>query len=232
MDKPEKKTPPPYVTYKSFSNFINGLRENGVPTHITRTILPGSNSGKATMAATLRSLGLVNAAEQPTEVMLKLTDPNNDYSSTLREIIISQYDFLTDPEFDIKNTTTEKVAEKIREAGAGGSTVTKCITFLLAACENAGIEVSSYVKAPAPSRSNGGGKRRAKAKDPAPQADSPADEALGADLVPENMERITVPLRGMEGGVIYFPAELEPDEAKKAVRMAVFILNEFYGLED
>jgi len=234
MEKTDKKTPPPYVTYKSFSNFINDLREHGMPTHITRTILPGSNSGKATMAASLRSLGLINGDDEPTAMLEKLTTPDIDYSKTLNEIIISHYDFLSDPEFDIKNTTTEKVVERIKGAGASGSTITKCMSFLISACDEAGIEVSKYVKAPAPVRTAGNGKRKSKTK-AADQQIGQADAASTTELtdqIPENMERITVPLRGKEDGVIYFPAELEPGEAKKAVRMAVFILNEFYGLED
>mgnify|MGYP000462874493 CR=1 FL=1 len=60
------------------------------------------------------------------------------------------------------NEYVEKVVEKFRAAGASGSTVTKCMAFLLAACEDASIEVSKYVKAPAPARSTSNGKKKSK----------------------------------------------------------------------
>ncbi|MDO3382010.1 DUF5343 domain-containing protein [Gilvimarinus algae] len=232
-EKTDKKSPPPYVTYRSFFNFINGLRENGMPTHITRSTLPGSNSGKATMAASLRAMGLVVSDDLPTELMKQLTDPNTNYSEVLNEVLIGTYDFLSDPDFDIKNTTTDKVVEKIKLAGASGSTVTKCMAFFLSACSDANIEVSQYVKAPTPTRNSNGRRKAAnKPKQAAENATKPQPTAGHQEDIPEGMERITVPLRGMEDGIIFFPAELEENEARKAVKAAVFILNSYYELED
>lgn len=231
MENISKKAPPPYVTYKSFSNFINKLREDGMPTHLTRSTLPGSNSGKATMAASLKAMGLIENKDEPTDLMKKLVNPECDYPSVLKEVLYSTYDFLTDPEFDLKNTTTDKVMEKFRELGAKGSTVTKCISFLLSACQEADIEVSKYVKTPPPDRSPNS---KRKAKNTTQHVDRDVNDAGSGednDDIPEGMEKITVPLRNMEDGVIYFPADLEQEEAKKAVNMANFILKNFYGLE-
>ncbi|MBT3047768.1 MAG: DUF5343 domain-containing protein, partial [Candidatus Thiodiazotropha sp. (ex Clathrolucina costata)] len=116
----EKKAPPPYTTYKSFTNFINGLRDNGMPSHITRSMLPGSNSGKATMAASLKSLGLVDGNDVPAKKMKQLVDSDKDYSDVLRDILYDSYEFLTDADFDLENTTTDKVVEKFKEYGASG----------------------------------------------------------------------------------------------------------------
>lgn len=232
-EQKEKKSPPPYVTYKSFTNFINGLRENGMPSHITRSMLPGSNSAKATMGASLRAMGLVVNDDSPTDLMRRLTDPDSNYSEVLSEVLVDTYDFLSDPDFDIKNTTTDKVVEKIKLNGASGSTVNKCMAFLLAACSDANIEVSQYVKAPART-SKSSGKRRAanKSRNEATNPTSSQPLASNQEDIPEGMERITVPLRGMEDGVIFFPAELEENEARKAVKAAIFILNSYYELED
>ena len=58
------------------------------------------------------------------------------------------------------------------------------------------------------------------------------DNSNFEEELPEGMERITVPLRGKEDGIIFFPAELEKEEAKRAVKAAVFILNSYYELDD
>lgn len=226
MEKPDKKMPPAYVTYKSFINFINGLRENGMPSHLTRTMFPGSNSGKATMALSLKALGLMHKEDIPTDLMKKFVDTKNGYNEILREVVLASYDFLTSPDFDIKTTTTDKLAEKFKDAGAGGSTVTKCMAFFLSACGDAGIEVSKYVKTlpPAPTSQ----KKRQKQKPPQGHDDGGDD---GQPPAPPGMDKIVVPLRGIEDGVIYFPAGLDAVEAAKAVKAAIFILNNYYDLE-
>ncbi len=231
MENIAKKAPPPYVTYKSFSNFINKLREDGMPSHLTRSTLHGSNSGKATMAASLKAMGLIENKDDPTDLMKKLVNTECSYPAVLKEVLYSTYDFLTDPEFDLQNTTTDKMVEKFREAGAKGSTITKGISFLLSACEEADIEVSKYVKAPPPERSPSS-KRKVKNTQQYDDGDTnDTGSNVDNDEIPEGMEKITVPLRNMEDGIIYFPADLEQEEAKKAVNMANFILKNFYGLE-
>lgn len=168
MADPAKKTVPPYSTYKSFTNFISGLREHGCPSHITRSLLPGSNSGKAAMGATLRSLDLINSKDEPTEKLKQLVNSEDNYNALLKDILYASYPFLSDGSLDLANTATEKVVEKFKDLGAGGSTISKCMAFFLAAAKDAGIEVSKYVKAPAPDRTGPTrkGKQRSKSEKP------------------------------------------------------------------
>ena len=46
------------------------------------------------------------------------------------------------------------------------------------------------------------------------------------------MERITIPLRDFEDGIIYLPANLEDNDAKRAIKMVKFILEEYYNFND
>jgi len=149
----EKTTVPPYCTYGSFKSLINGLRENGMPSHLSRSVLPGSNSAKATMASSLKSAGLIDSHDTPTQKMRQLVDPAQDYAKSLREILDESYAWLFDA-VDLKTTTTEKVEEQFKLRGASGSTVSKCMAFFLSAAKETGIEVSQYVKAPIPPRAN------------------------------------------------------------------------------
>lgn len=229
MEKLDKKSPPPYVTYKSFSNFINGLRETGMPTHLTRSMLPGSNSGKATMSASLRALGLINGEDEPKPLMNRLTDPTESYGKVLNEMLFSTYDFLSDPAFDIKNTTTEKVVEKFKAAGAQGSTITKCMAFLLPACQDAEIEVSRYVKPPPPLRGSFASKKKPKLPQNEIEHPLPADKG---ETIPDGMERIVVSLRNMEDGIIFLPEGLTQEESKRAVKAVEFNLKHYYELDD
>lgn len=229
MSESTKTMTPPYTTYTSFDNLIKDLRENGVPEHITRSVVKGSNSGKAMMTASLKALRLIDDSMSPSEDLKQLVESEENYSKNLKKILERSYDFLFDGSIDIHNTTTEKIVEKFREAGASGSTVSKCISFFLGAAKAAEINVSARVKSPAPDRKPTKPKK-AKGKDGGSANDDQTPKKTEKALHPE-MEKITVPLRGMDDGVIYFPKGLDADDAKRAVKMAVFILNNFYGLD-
>ena len=223
-----KKTTPAYTTQPAFDSIIKDLRENGTPTHITRGVARGSNSGRATMVASLKFLGLIEKDGEATDKLRQLVDTPEDYSENIKKLLEEKYSLLFDGSIDIKNTVTEKLAEKFEAAGASGSTVSKCMAFFLGMAKVAKIEVSPRVKVP----STPSAKRRKNGTTPAVKTTARDTDDEPSDEIPEGMERITVPLRGMEDGVIYFPEGLDDDSAKRAIKMTVFILREYYGLPD
>lgn len=227
MAEPTKKTVMPYATYQSFSNFINGLREHGMPKHITRSMLPGSNSGKASMSAALAVLGLVTAKDEPTAAMKQLADPTKNYSEELSKILLAAYPFLRDGSLNLADTTTDKVVEKFKECGASGSTITKSMSFLLSAAKDAKLEVSRYVKTPPPPSRLGG--KVAKKKSHKPALNEGVDDGNhGNDPPPPtNKERIVVSAHGMEPWEIYVPKGLTSAQWKHGLKMATFILSNY-----
>ncbi len=224
-----KPVVPPYATYQSFANFINALREHGMPKHITRSILPGSNSGKASMSATLGALGLVNEKDEPTPIMRQLTDSKNDYGKILNQIITESYPFLRDKSLDLSDTTTDKVTEKFKELGAGGSTITKCTAFLLGAAKDAGMQVSRYVKTPLPPTRATKKRHVRSAADDGPDTADALAKPLG---VPEGKERIVVSVHGMEDWEIFVPKGLTAAQWKHGLKMANFILSNYRPAEN
>ncbi len=225
MAATEKLSMPPYAAFKAFSKFIIGLRENGMPSHISRSVLPGSNSGKATMAATLKSLGLVDKDDIPTEKLKQLVESPDDYRENLRNILRDSYGFLTDGSLDLKSTTTEKVTEKFKGGGATGSTISKCMAFFLAACKEAQIEISPFVKAPSLPKSSSNGKSKAKRVADDESTDDDEFEESDEDL--EGMMKITIPLHGMKDGLVFFPEEMNKKQWEYALKMATFILENY-----
>lgn len=228
MSAEAKKAAPAYTTYTAFTNLINDLRENTMPSHITRNVVKGSNSGKSTMMASLKYLGLVDKSLKPTETLHQLVENEADYTSILKKLLEDKYSFLFDDGLDIKTTITEKVAERFQAAGATGSTISKAMSFFLVAAKAAEIEVSPRVKAPPVPKSTTKRKTQNDKNDPGGNNTPPEVE----DVTPKGMERITVSLRDMEDGIIYFPKDMEEDDARRAVKMATFILNQFYGIDD
>jgi len=165
-------TTPPYTTYKAFKTMIEGFRENGLPSHLTKSVMPGSPSGKPTMSASIKYLGLITSDEVPTEKLTQLIESEDKYPDVLKTIVLESYPFLKNKSIDLDSTTTDKLVEKFDELGAGGSTISKCMAFFLAACKDSGISVSKYVKAPAPP-SNKSSKKRAGGVDTPPPTPPP-----------------------------------------------------------
>lgn len=224
MTQQAKSTVPPYATYKSFTNLINDLKENGLPDHITPTVLKGSNSGKAMMKATLKSLGLTNSEGEPTSKFTQLIDSEEDYNIVLKGLVENTYHFLFDGSINLENTTTEKVVDKFKDVGAGGSTVSKCMSFFLAIAKDAGIEVSSRVKAPTPVRVS------VPQSKPLKKTGDQLEQPPRSPSTPEEKKgfvTITVPLHGMPDGCMYFPKDMEPSEWAYTVKIAKFMLENY-----
>lgn len=230
MNGSAKKVVPAYTTYKSFVNLINDLKENDIPPHVTRSVVKGSNSAKAMMTASLKALDLINEDTVPTDKLSMLVNAGEDYSTTLNLVIQEAYPFLFDGTIDLSNTTTEKVAEKFKEAGATGSTITKCMSFFLSAAKDAEIEVHPRVRAPAIDRSKQT-RRKSKQKDQQEEI-LPLDPGTSDGIDLEGMEKIIITLRGMDDGFICLPEGLEGEEAKRVLKAVVFNLKHYYEVEE
>ena len=231
MAESTKNPVPPYTTYKSFINLINDLRETGIPRHVTRSVVKGSNSGKAMMSTALKSLGLINDDTTPTEELRKLVNAGDRHGEVLAEIIRASYPFLFDGSIDLANTTTDKMTEKFKDAGAGGSTVTKCVAFFLAAANEAGIAISRRVNAPVIVR-NGSSSRPKPRKAAPPPLGDPALGRQPSGEAPKGMVMIPIPLHGMPDGAILLPENLTKQQWTYAKKMAQFILENYHEVFD
>lgn len=227
MTAPAKKTAPPYTTYTSFTNLISDLRATGVPTHISRSVVKGSNSGKATMISSLKAMKLINDDSTPTKALTDLVKEEDRFAENLREIVKKTYPFLFDGNVDLENTTTEVVAQQFKEAGAGGSTISKGVAFFLSAAKESGITVSPRVKAPAPARGTSA-TRKPKKGVQQQDTDGEDDDQEDEDILPEGMIKIPIPLHGMDDGMIVLPENLTKKQWEYAKKMAAFILDNYH----
>lgn len=236
----DKKPCPPYVSYASFKGFINGLGESIVPNRIDKTVM--SNYNGSTVYALLPALQffkLIDKDGTPSPLLKKLAKANDeDMPELLNPMVKDCYHFLFQNGFDISSSSAGQVIDVFNDQGVNGATVTKCMSFFLSIAKDSGIEVSPLVKPPVVRRKP----KKSKTKhDGKSGNNNDPDDLKNEDEdtpppPPKNMERITVPLRGMDDAIIYFPSELSEDslkdEARRAVKMAKFILEEYYNLDD
>jgi hypothetical protein len=137
---------PPYLSYKTFNTFIEGLKV-GIPTRIDRTVLSSmSGAVQAQLMAALRYLGLVTQHSVTQEKLAQLVNSEGpERQRVLTELFRGAYPFIFEG-FDLQRATTGEIEEAFRKVGASGETIRKCVAFFLAGAKAAGIPVSPHIK--------------------------------------------------------------------------------------
>ena len=165
-DAGKKSATPPYVAYKTLSNFLDRFKQ-GLPGRIDRGLM-GSMSGAAQSQVTtaLRYLGMISDNNIPNPIMRRYVNgEESDRRAALREMLERSYPFLFNHEFDIATATAHMLRDNFTEnTSATGETISRCIAFFKDAAVDAGIEVSPYIMQRSARSSAGGSKRKVAAK--------------------------------------------------------------------
>lgn len=229
----DKTVKPPYTSYRSFLNLMSELKEHDVmPSAIDRSYLSKrSGSEKSALIATLKWFELVNDDGTPTERLENFIAADEQESKTLlKEMVESSYGAITDGTFNLRSATTSQLADQFRQYEISGSTLSKSITFFLAAAKEAGIAVSPHAKVP-PVTGSGNGKRKTKAAvmpPVAPQVPAhPAQEPSKPKPPRADMVAIPIPIFGGQDGVIYLPGQMTEKQWENVIKMTEFILKNY-----
>jgi hypothetical protein len=148
-------TVPPYVSYRSYRNFLDSLKQ-GIPARIDRSVMASmSGALQSQLTTALRYLNLTKPLGQPTEMLAKIVNSEGpERAKAMREMLAAAYPFLFGS-FDLKSATPRMLEEQFSEAGASGGTLDKCMLFFLAAAKDAEIELSPHLKNPRVARTSG-----------------------------------------------------------------------------
>lgn len=143
-----RKHLPPYVSYRTFRNFIDRLQQR-LPSRIDRSywgdILSGS-TGTQLMAA-LRFLKLIDANGKPTEQLKPLVIARGEPRAQLLRNVASQaYDFVLDSSLDIESATYAQLEEVFHDAFQLTDDVSrKCVKFFIGLSGDAGLPISPFI---------------------------------------------------------------------------------------
>jgi len=138
---------PPYVSYKTFRNFLDDLRE-GIPGRIDRSVVSSlSGTVQGHLLAALRYFSLIDDDGQVHESLARLVNSEGAERKNLIEALLrSGYPPLFNADgFDLSNATHLQFTEKFKTFGASGDTNRKCAAFFLAAAQDAGIPISPRI---------------------------------------------------------------------------------------
>ncbi len=166
VDIDSRKRLPPYVSYRTFRNFIDGMQQ-GIPARIDRSYWgdqwSGSNGTQA--VAALRFLGLVDNNSMPTNQLRQLVHSNSTArTDVLRQLTTDNYPFILKSTFDPQTATYAQLEESFRNNfQVTGDVLRKCTKFFIELASDAGIPLSQHiVKKSGISRTSTGIKRTPK----------------------------------------------------------------------
>jgi hypothetical protein len=143
-----RKHLPPYVSYRTFHNFIERLQQR-MPSRIDRSywgeLLSGS-TGIQLMAA-LRFLGLIDANGKPTERLKPLVSARGEpRTKLLQEITYDAFDFVLKSSLDLESATYSQLEEVFHNTFQLTDDVSrKCVKFFIAMASDAGMPLSPFI---------------------------------------------------------------------------------------
>ncbi len=145
-EKERKLGAPPYVSWKTFINFLDWLGEVGVPSRFDRSFwgqkLSGAYGSQVILA--LRYFELLDAKNRPHPDLEVLATEPDKRKEALRGLITQKYsDVLKD--IDLERATAGELIERFRRYPISGETFNKALNFFVHAAQYADIPVSQHI---------------------------------------------------------------------------------------
>src|SRR6266571_381138 len=145
----KSKRLPPYLSYRTFRNFVDSVRVSGVPTRIERSMMASkSGSTQALLFAAIRYLGLASEKGVSTPDLEQLVHSEGKQQRDVwRRIFVRSYSGVFKSKINLERATTEELSEIfLREGVSSKDTIRKCITFFCMGAKDAGIKLSSHIR--------------------------------------------------------------------------------------
>jgi len=183
---------PPYVSYATFKNTLEGWRQSVLPSRVDRSTISWLAGGVQTqLISALKFLGLVNEQGVPTADFKALVEGDDaSRKETLKKVIETNYDFVLTGGLDLQRATEAQLGEKFKEKDVAGDTVRKCQSFFIMLCEDAGIAFGPHIRG----RNKGAGtasrvapSRRKYKK----RSEEPSGGAGSAEVLPASVPKTT-----------------------------------------
>ncbi len=141
------KRKPPYLSFRTFKNFLDALHVSGVPTRLDRSVMASkSGSIQALLLSALHFFALVSENGLPTADLEQLVQSEGrERQETWRRILTRSYPTLF--KLDLQRATTQQVSEIFsREGLSSPDTVRKALNFFMLAAKDAGLNLSRHIK--------------------------------------------------------------------------------------
>ena len=143
-----RKSLPPYVSYRTFRNFVDGL-QLGIPARVDRSYWGDRYSGSTgtQLMTALRFLGLIDGNSIPTTRLRQLVSAKGaQRSEILKQIAYISFDFLSERILDPQVATYAQLEEAFYNTyQVTGDVARKCIKFFVSLESDAGVPLSTFI---------------------------------------------------------------------------------------
>jgi len=143
-----RKSLPPYVSYRTFRNFVDGL-QLGIPARIDRSYWGDRYSGSTgtQLMTALRFLSLIDSNGMPTTRLRQLVSAKGaQRSEILKQIAYTSFDFLSARILDPQVATYAQLEEAFYNTyQVTGDVARKCIKFFVSLESDAGVPLSTFI---------------------------------------------------------------------------------------
>lgn len=197
QDRPEAdgvNRAPPYISFATLLTFLKGLKADGVPPQIDKSVLSKLSGGvQGQMKLALRSLGLMDG-DVPTPNLVRIVEAydTSDFEAALLERLHATYPYVF--KLDLMTATPTMLADAFKVTGAKEDVLRKCRTFFLHAAKRAGVPMGNRIlTGSVPRATPNGVRRKPKLKSdggnipppppPSPSSNTMSDKALEYKLV-------------------------------------------------
>jgi hypothetical protein len=148
LSSSSKKLLPPYVSYRTFLNFLEGLQQT-MPARIDRSYWGDRLSGSTgtQLVSALRFLDLIDVNGFPTLKLRQLvSNKGNQRAELLKQITHESYDFFFLSQVDTQAATYAQLEEAFHDNYQIASDVArKCIKFFIGLASDGGMKLSPFV---------------------------------------------------------------------------------------
>lgn len=147
VNEVNRKRLPPYISYRTFHNFIGGL-EHGIPARIDRSYWGDKLSGSTgtQLLGALRFLGLIDNNNVPGARLKQLIAAKANRPDIMRQICTDSYVFLVGTSFDPQMATYAQLDELFHNMYQLTDDVArKCIKFFIELSTAAEIPLSPFI---------------------------------------------------------------------------------------
>lgn len=209
----EKAPTPAYGSFKSLTTFFNARRDDGhITTVVDRSLMSNFNGSTANeLLATLKFLRMINDSGKPLESYEKYVAASDAERKPMLDAILREaYPFVfANKDFNVERETSARMAELFRQQGISGSTLSRAVSFFLAAAKEAGIKVSPNIKPPTVQRSP----KARKAVPPQASAQADEDDDDGSEEPPPvGYQSFEIPIPIARKVKILIPEDWSPDD--------------------
>jgi len=158
-----RKPLPPYVSYRTFRNFIDGL-QLGIPSRIDRSYWGDKYSGSTgtQLMTALRFLGLIDSNGMPMTRLKQLVSAKGvQRTSILQQIAYIAFNFLSEGLLNPEVATYAQLEEIFYNTyQMTGDVSRKCIKFFVSMENDAGVSLSPFITKRSRAKRTSNGRRK------------------------------------------------------------------------